>query len=309
MKGDLITKMPINASPEYLKAEKEYLEAQNLDDKIYWLEEMIRKAPKHKSSENFLSELKTRLKKLKEKSDKLSKKSGGRRGIRKEGFQFVLVGKANSGKSLLLNKLTNANSKVSDFPFGTREPIIGTFFYEGVHAQVVDIPSLGSENFDVGLVNTADCLVIVVEKLEDIDEIEKILFRAHGKRIIVVNKVDKLDNNAKRKLEAKIKSKRLNGFLVSAKTGEGFDELRGLMFSKMGVIRIYMKEPGKSVKEQPMVLHEGATVREVAEQIRKGFSQTVKETRLTGPSGKFANQKVGLNHILKDRDVVEFHTR
>ena len=76
-------------SPE----EAEYLKAQTDEDKIYWTEEMIRTAPKHKSSENFVAELKQRLKKLQEKEEKASKKKSGNKGIRKEGFQFVLVGK------------------------------------------------------------------------------------------------------------------------------------------------------------------------------------------------------------------------
>ena len=34
----------------------------------------------------------------------------------------------------------------------------------------------------------------------------------------------------------------------------------------------------------------------------------VKEIRITGPSSKFPNQRVGLSHILKDKDIIEFHT-
>src|SRR3990167_2096493 len=131
--------MPINASYEYLNAEKEYLNAQSIRDRIYWLEEMIKKAPKHKSSDNFLSELKKRLKKLREKDEVAKKKSGGKKGIRKEGFQFALVGKTNSGKSLLLSRLTNAQSLVANYKFTTKEPEVGTFEYDGVKAQVVDI--------------------------------------------------------------------------------------------------------------------------------------------------------------------------
>src|SRR3989338_4327279 len=114
--------MPINAGHEYFTVEGKYLAAQTLEEKIYWLEEMIKKAPKHKSSENFVAELKTRLKKFREKAEKAAKKSGGKKGVRKEGFQFVLVGKTNSGKSLLLSKLTNAFQIVSEFKFTTRSP-------------------------------------------------------------------------------------------------------------------------------------------------------------------------------------------
>ncbi len=301
--------MPINAGYEYFNAEKEYLAAQSLEQKIYWLEEMIRKAPKHKSSENFVSELKQRLKKLQEKSEKLAKKSGGKKGIRKEGFQFVLVGKTNAGKSLLLSKLTNAAPKVAEYQFSTREPELGTFVFQGAKAQVVDDPSVGSEYFDVGIANNADCLLIVVENIEEVAEIEKFMPRARGKKIIVVNKSDLLDNGEKRKLTDKIRSRKINGVVVSSLSGEGILELKEKMFLVMDVVRVYLKEPGKQPKGEPLVLKPGATIKDVAEGIRKGFYLTISETRVTGPSGKFPNQKVGLQHVVKDRDVVEFHTR
>jgi len=301
--------MPINASHEFFSAEKEYLSAKSLDDKVYWLEEMLRTAPKHKSSENLLKELRTRLGKFREKAEKARKKSGGKKGIRKEGFQFALMGKTNSGKSLLLSRLTNASPLVASYDFTTRAPEIGTFYFEGVHAQVIDLPSLGSENFDVGIANTADCLLIVVESLDELSEIEKSLSRTRGKRFVVVNKIDKLNESELRKLNARMKSKKVFGVVVSAKTGDGILDLKAKMFAVMGVIRVFMKEPGKRKKDRPMVLKKGSTVRDVGEQIYKGFSKTISETRLTGPSGKFVNQRVGLNHKLKDLDVVEFHTR
>ena len=54
---------------------------------------------------------------------------------------------------------------------------------------------------------------------------------------------------------------------------------------------------------------EGSTVKDIAEKILHGLSKQVKETRITGPSSKFPNQKTGLDHVLKDKDIVEFHTR
>ena len=77
----------------------------------------------------------------------------------------------------------------------------------------------------------------------------------------------------------------------------------------MNIIRIFTKEPGKSPSKQPIVLPIGSTVLDVAESIYKGFSQKIIDTKLTGPSGKFANQRVGLNHTLKDQDILEFKTR
>lgn len=301
--------MPINAHPDYFKAEKKYLEAESPEDKIFFLEEMIRLAPKHKGSENLLAELKTRLKKLKQKSEKAAKKSGGKKGIRKEGFQFVLVGFTNSGKSSLLTKLTNAKPLIGEHPYTTFQPEIGTFEFQGIKAQIIDQPSLGNDNFDIGLANNADCLIYVITDFEEIEKIKTKIPRAKGKKIIVFNKSELLSQEQKRKVQATIKSKRLNGILISTKTEENIPELKSTLIHETGLIRIYMKEPGKAKSPIPMVLPPNSTVKDVAEKIRKGHSKTIKETRLTGPSSKFPNQKVGLTHKMKDLDIVEFHTR
>ena len=62
-------------------------------------------------------------------------------------------------------------------------------------------------------------------------------------------------------------------------------------------------------REKPVILDKESTVKDVAEKIFHGFSEKIKETRITGPSSKFSNQIVGLKHKVKDLDVVEFKTR
>lgn len=302
--------MPINASPEYYKAEKLYLEAKTLEEKISRLEDLIRAAPKHKSSENLLAELKTRLKKLKEKQEK-AKKIGKstKKGIKKENFQCVFVGLPNSGKSSLLVKLTNAQPKISPYPFSTHSPEIGTMDYEGIKAQIIDLPPIGSPALDQGLINTADCLLIVIESLSDLQKISLYLAKAHGSKIIILNKSDLLSQEEQRKLEATLKSKKLPGILVSATANQNIEQLKELIFGQMHVIRIYTKEPGKSATKEPIVLPENSTVKDVAESILKGFSSKIKETKITGPSSKFPNQIVSLSHICKDLDIIEFHTK
>jgi len=301
--------MPINAGPEFISAEKKYLNAQTLEDRILYLEEMIQKAPKHKSSENLLKELRTRLKKFKSKLGKLSKKKGGKKGVRKEGYQCALIGLPNSGKSSLLSKLTNASPRITPHPYTTSHPGIGTLNHEGIKAQIVDLPSIGSENFDQSVTNTADCIIIVLTSLQDLDKIFQSLERAMGKKIIVLNKSDLFSENEKRRLSAQIKSKKLNGVLVSTKSSLGITELKQKIIETMEIIRVYTKEPGKPKTKNPIVLQKNSTVRDAAEEIRTGFSSQIKETRLTGPSSKFSNQRVGLSHKLKDLDIIEFHTK
>jgi len=58
-----------------------------------------------------------------------------------------------------------------------------------------------------------------------------------------------------------------------------------------------------------MILKENATIRDSAEKIRKHFSEQIKTSKIWGPSSKFGGQTSGLDHKLKDKDVIEFHTK
>jgi len=302
--------MTTNVSYEYTAAEKKYSLAKTLEEKIASIEEMIKHAPAHKGGENLRKELHNRLKRFAEKQEK-AKSSGKttRKSIKKEGYQCVLVGLPNSGKSSLLAKLTNAKPIIKSHPFSTKEPEVGTMDYDGIKAQIVDLPSIGSEFFDIGTIHTADCLIIVIENLADLEKTSPHIVKATGKQIIAINKSDLLSEEELRKLNERIKSKRLNAIIISSQTGYNLEALKERIFNYMDSIRIYTKEPGKLPSPDPITLPKNSTVRDVAESILKGFSQKVKEARVTGPSSKFPNQRVGLDHILKDKDIVEFKTK
>ena len=302
--------MPINASPHFERAQAEYEQAVTTEQKIRLLKKMIALAPKHKGAENLNAQLKRRLAKLKytkEKGDKSGKHHGV--GIKKEDMQAVLLGKANSGKSSILNSLTNAKTEVSYSKFSTTSPKIGMMNYDGANIQIIENPAIESEYYDKGLVHTTDTLLVVINSLNDLEEIKTKIETYIKNKIIVFNKTDLLDENEKRKLKSTLQSKKYNFVLVSALTREGIEELKEKLFGSFDKLRIYTKEPGKEKTNKPIILEPGATAKDVAEKILKGFSEKVRETRIWGPSSKFAGQIVGLNHKLKDLDVVEFKTR
>lgn len=302
--------MPINAHPEYTAAEGEYLHAKTLEEKIEKLKRMISYAPAHKGGENLRAQLKTRLKKLleqKEKSGKSGKSS--KVGIKKEDMQTVIVGKTNSGKSSLLNALTNAKSEISNTSFSTTSPRIGMMFYDSASIQVIENPAIESEYYDRGLTHTTDVILILVNSLKEIKEMEEIIGNNNKKKIIIFNKIDLLDENEKRKLQSTLQSKKHNFVIVSTLTLEGIEELKEKLFRSFNKLRIYTKEPGKEKSNRPIILEPGATAKDIAEKILKGFSEKVKETRIWGPSSKFPGQIVGINHRLRDLDVVEFKTK
>jgi len=298
--------MPINASPHYLKAEAEYLQTQGKEQKIKALKKMISLAPKHKSAENLLKQLRTRLAKLKYSTEKEARaKKGHKEGIKKEDMQATIIGFTNTGKSFLLKKLTNAKPKSSKLKFETKKPLVGMMPFGGTQIQLIENPAIDSENYDTGITNSADTLLILITEIEQIKEIGRELENATKKRIILFNNINKKD---KRKIEATLKSKKYNFVILDYFSKEELEELKSKLFITFKKIRIYTKEPHKEPDwEKPIVLEEGATIKRAAEKLlKKGIK--LKSAKVTGPSSKFPNQEVGQEHVLKDKDVVEFKT-
>ena len=300
--------MPINAGYEYAEAEKEYFKADTNEEKIYALEGMLRAAPTHKGSEKFRGDMRLKIKKLKEEIVKAKKASKGKKGIRKEDLQAVLVGLTNSGKSSVLKALTNADPKIASYGFTTKEPEIGTLSYSNCNIQIIDLPPIASIDFDHGIVNNTDTVLIIIERLHEIEEVLKTIKNKNSKRIIVFNKTDLHDPNTLRKVYETLRTKKYNFVMISTKTGEGLEELKQKIFQSFPIIRIFTRHPGKKEDEVPVILPPGSNLKDVAEKVLHGFSKRVKFAKIWGPSAKFQGQKIGLKHVVKDKDTVELYT-
>ena len=279
--------MPINASPQYNAAEKEYLAAQTPEEKLEKLKKMLSLAPKHKSSENLLKELKARMVRLKTliAKQKASRKGGFSLSIKKQGAaQITLVGATNTGKSTLLKNLTNAKIKISDVHFTTTRPVQGMLDYEGIKLQIVEIPAI-KENYietslgptNLSIARQSDLLILMFNNKKELDLIKKEL--KHGE----VNIQFILFKNQK--------------------------NLPNLIWKKLNLIKIHTKQPGKKPKFPPLALKKGSVIKDLAEHVHKDFIKQFKYARIWGKSSKFEGQRVGLNHKLKDDDIVELHIK
>ena len=92
---------------------------------------------------------------------------------------------------------------------------------------------------------------------------------------------------------------------VSALSGEGLAKLRTQIFRKLGLIRIYMKKQGKKPDyDEPLIVKKGSTIGDVCNGLHKNFYKDFRFAHIWGPSARFGGQQVGLNHALKDEDVL-----
>ncbi len=298
--------MPVNASPEYYKAYAEYLNSKTVEEKIRRLEEAIRLAPKHKSSETLLAQLRSRLSKLKKESEVKGKKSSSNRGIKKTGdSQTIILGIENTGKSSLLSSITNANPAISELPFTTKRPEIGTLDLDGLKVQIVELPANAhSEEFSI--VYGAELILVLACSLKEIINWTKVLNekRIKTKRIFVFNNKENLKEEELKKI------RNLKNILeISIKEKKNLDELKQKIFENLDKIRIYTKEPGKKKSEIPMIINKNSIIHDIAEKIHKDYPKRFIKAKIWGKSAKFEGQIVGIGHKLEDKDIVELYIK
>jgi len=318
--------MPANLTPQYYEAEKKYREAKTPQEKMIYLQEMMAIIPKHKGTEKIQGDLKSKMSKLKEMSER-SKKSGGASTawyqVDKQGAgQVALVGLPNAGKSALLNKLTNANAMVADYPYTTISPLIGMMDFEDIKIQIVDTPPLADDTpaWLYSIYRSADMIIIMLDVHEDLEtqlEIIREMLSAknvvlnnpdsNNRTIVVVSKSDDVaDNDGTENFRGKY-GKQFAIINISVKTGNNIEALKQRIFEGLNIIRVYTKRIGQPpVRKDPVVFRVGTTVIEAAEHIHKDFKNNLQYTRLWNDSG-YTGQRVEKTHILKDGDIIEFH--
>lgn len=383
------TNLPAEARAKWIRV----MDARTIEEKIKALEDFISSVPKHKGTERLREWATKRLAELRDELEERRRKRAGSRTsffVEKEGdVQVTVIGPPNSGKSLLVHKLTGAKTIVADYPFSTTYPVPGMLKYNDVYFQLVDTPPLVSGSLFrkvVGLIRNADGALIVLDATSNIlhelenlvsllkregvllvkprgrvvlnvmrtgklgiritlmgklldataDEVRKLLesyriYNAHVKiygevtiddveqsifeatvykpSVVFINKAD-LASPDRGVVEAI--GRALPGTPVimgSAITGEGLDSIALTLYNVLEIIRVYTKAPNAPPSQRPLVLRKNATVRDVAIGIHSEFVENFLYARVWGTSVRYPGERVGLDHMLHDGDIVEIHAK
>ena len=329
--------MPANLTPDYLAAEARFRAAVTVDEKLAALDQMYATIPKHKGTEKLRADIKRRMSKLREK-ERTSGKDDKRVDefhVEKNGVgQVVLIGHSNAGRSSLLSRLTSAEPEIADYPYTTTTAAPGMMEFEDVSVQLVDTPAMLGEHTAggvIGLARTADAVAIVIDASDDtlLDQIEEIRGEMAKSRtvltgtrsrevelpggavsmptIIVANKIDL--PGAVENLEAldEFNAGEFEIYSASVDTSDGLETLRRGLYDALGVIRVYIKVPGKPADMvRQFILQKGNTLMDFAAVVHKDF---VHRLRYAWTWGKHCpdGARIGRDHVLEDGDVVELH--
>lgn len=297
-----------------------------IDEQIEKIEEEIRVTPYHKATEHHIGKLKARLSKLREQMLKGGKKGkgggGGGFAVKKQGqATVVLLGFPSVGKSTLINKLTNAASKIAPYAFTTVTVIPGMMKYKGAYIQILDLPGIieeashgkGRGREVLSVVRVADLILVMTEinRLSDFlmieNELKKVGILLNAAKfdsriydslpaIFLVNKIDQNDS-LKRNPEY---------LYLSAEKELNLDLLKEKIWEALSLKRIYLKQPDKAPDlTHPLIIEKDADIYEIALSVSSEVALRVKSAHIWGKSAKFPNQKVSINLIPEDETIVE----
>ncbi len=119
--------------------------------------------------------------------------------------------------------------------------------------------------------------------------------RVYIPAIYVVNKVDLYDVKVN------------NAIPISAEKKINLDNLIDEIYNKLEFIRVFLKPPGSKVEEEPMILRKGARIEDICKKLHRDMLKNFRYAKVWGKSVKFNGQRVGLDHIVEDGDIVTIY--
>lgn len=119
--------------------------------------------------------------------------------------------------------------------------------------------------------------------------------------IYVYNKIDQISIEEVNRL-----ARQPHSVVVSCNMMLNLDYLLECIWDGLCLLRVYTKKPGQPPDfEDCLILRKGVTVEHVCHTIHRTLTAAFKYALLWGQSAKFSPQRVGINHIMADEDVIQ----
>ncbi|UCG43679.1 MAG: 50S ribosome-binding GTPase [candidate division WOR-3 bacterium] len=303
--------MKIHHDIEFMKLRKRLKHPEDLGERVRLLEQLVALKPRDPKNRHLQRGFRKELESLR--ARKRQHRHHAQSPYERLSFKRVLalVGRTNTGKSRLLAALTGTEPEVSPNEFTTFQPEYGLALCKDVPVGVVEVPALYDGDTDpakLRFVRSCDVLCVCCRKRKDFDfAVERL------KEMKVLLGPEPGPEPRDRTLDQQV----VRPGLVAAweeipDTGlphvriDDPEQVKAAAYPLLGVKRFYTMRHGL-VEGKPLVFPARAevTIADFAAKLHKKFRDRFKRARVTGPSAKFDNETVGLDHALLDGDRIE----
>lgn len=134
--------------------------------------------------------------------------------------------------------------------------------------------------------------------------------RVYIPAVALVNKVDLAGVEAYQETEAWLKEQGFPAIPMAASKGLGVEPAKDFIYDHLDFIQVFMKPRGEEADlEEPMIVKNGTDVGMVCDLLHREFRKKFRYAQVWGRSAKFPGQTVGIDHRLKDQDILSIVTR
>ena len=120
--------------------------------------------------------------------------------------------------------------------------------------------------------------------------------------LTIMNKIDLVNQGFVNELQQKSKSKFV---AISADSDINITALKDAIFERLDFIRVYMRpKGGETDYKEPLIIRNKSSVLDVCNKLHRDLKKDFRYALVWGKSVKFGGQRVGINHVLQDEDVL-----
>ncbi|KAL1984466.1 hypothetical protein VTN96DRAFT_9160 [Rasamsonia emersonii] len=148
-----------------------------------------------------------------------------------------------------------------------------------------------------------NCEVLVRDENATVDDLIDVIMKDHRKYIrclYVYNKIDSVSVDFLDKL-----AREPHTAVMSCELDLGVQDVVDRIWQELRLIRIYTKRKGEDPDfNEALIVRSNSTIEDVCDQIHRSLKETFKYALVWGASARHVPQRVGLNHVVADEDVV-----
>jgi len=148
-----------------------------------------------------------------------------------------------------------------------------------------------------------NCEVLVRDDHATVDDLIDVIMKDHRKYIrclYVYNKIDSISVDFLDKL-----AREPHTIVMSCELDLGVGDVVDRIWQELRLIRIYTKRKGIEPDfSEALIVRSNSTIEDVCDQVHRSLKESFKYALVWGASARHVPQRVGLNHLVADEDVV-----